>query len=218
MAEPGGQPGPGEGKVLRVGVLGLGRRWRRHYRPALRALRGCFEVVAVCDQVAARAGLTARRLHCAAAVGPTELLERPDVDALLLPDPQWYGLWPLEPACRLNKPVYCGFPPAHDEAHADRLRQAVEDCGLPVMVALAAPFSPALTRLRELLAAQLGAPRLLLGTLTARGASRPAEESALPPGLIPMLGWCALLLDGEPRRVLAAGTQARMRWAARPSP
>ena len=39
---------------LQVGVIGLGRRWRR-YRAALEALRPRLGVVALCDQVARKA-------------------------------------------------------------------------------------------------------------------------------------------------------------------
>ena len=67
---------------LRVGVIGLGRRWRR-YRHALEALRKRVAVRAVCYQVARRAEDEARRLGCAAAAGPADLLERDDVDAAL---------------------------------------------------------------------------------------------------------------------------------------
>src|SRR5437868_4711800 len=94
---------------LRVGVIGLRPLWRRRYRPALRALPDRFQVVAVCDPLAGRAERAAKRLGCAAA-GPTELLERPDIDALLLVDAPWYGLWPVQLACRLGKPALCCPP------------------------------------------------------------------------------------------------------------
>src|SRR5271166_5500917 len=98
--------GAGVSMRLRVGVIGLGRRWRR-YRRLLARLRDHVEVRAVCDQIAHRAEIEARQFDCAAAAGPVELLERPDVQAVLLLDAQWYGLWPLEHACRINKPILC---------------------------------------------------------------------------------------------------------------
>src|SRR5713101_7354841 len=104
---------------LRVGVIGLGRRWRRRYRPALDPLRELFEVRALCDQIHHKAICEAKRAGCDAAQGPTDLLERSDVEACLLLDPQWYGLWPLELACRLGKPVFCATPLEYDNDHAD---------------------------------------------------------------------------------------------------
>src|SRR6516225_7727928 len=96
---------------LRVGVIGLGPLWRRQYAPALRGLRDRFEVTAVCDQVQDRAARVARRLGCAAAGGPTDLLDRNGIDALLQLDAQWYGLWAATRAGAAGKPVFC-CPPA----------------------------------------------------------------------------------------------------------
>src|SRR5262249_51018186 len=98
---------------LRVGGIGLGRRWRR-YRPILERLRDHIEVRTVCDQVARRAEAEARRLRCIASAGPVELLERGDVEAVLLLDAQWFGLWSLERACMTKKPVFCALTPEND--------------------------------------------------------------------------------------------------------
>src|SRR6516164_278216 len=92
---------------LGVGVIGLGRQWRRRYAPALRALAGSFQVVAVCDQIAQVAAAEAARLRCPAAAGPSELIERDDVGAVLLLDVGWQRLWPVERAASAGKPVFC---------------------------------------------------------------------------------------------------------------
>src|SRR5438067_1816450 len=92
--------------TLRVGIIGLRRRWRRRYRPALEALRDQYEIKAVCDELRARAVREARRLGCAA-MGPGGLLARDDLDALLLCSNQWFGLWPVERACQSGTPVFC---------------------------------------------------------------------------------------------------------------
>src|SRR5437588_792456 len=44
---------------LRVGVVGLGARWRRHYRPALAALADRYAVAAVTDPSPRRAAAAA---------------------------------------------------------------------------------------------------------------------------------------------------------------
>jgi hypothetical protein len=209
MAGPGGQPQSGTDKPLRVGVIGLGKRWRGCYRAAL---YDRFALAAVCDPVAALAAREARQLGCGLAAGPTELLERPDVDALLLLDRPWFGLWPVEAACRLAKPVLCALNPACDEAHADRLSELIEQSSLPVMVALSGPFQPELIRLRELLTEQLGAPRLLLGSRTTCHGRRRASAAACGSplnevgGFSRLFSWCDSLLEGTPRRFLAASS------------
>src|SRR5262245_36753781 len=80
---------------LRIGVIGLGRRWPR-YRQALEALAGEVRAVAVHDPSAHRADEEARALGCEAAGGVLELLERRDVEAVLVPGGAWPGLWPVE--------------------------------------------------------------------------------------------------------------------------
>ena len=42
-------------KLLRVGIIGLGRRWQKRYRPALLELRDRFEARVLCDEIYQRA-------------------------------------------------------------------------------------------------------------------------------------------------------------------
>jgi predicted dehydrogenase len=190
---------------LRIGVIGLGPCWRRRYRPALLALGDRFAVAGVCSEVQQEAFREARRLGCAAAVGPTQLLEAEEVEAVLLTGPQWWGLWPLELACRVGKPVLCGVPLERDEAHAEALRQQVQDSKLPVMMAFAPRLAPATARLRALLAGSLGPAR---GVVCDFLETRPVGGGnclGIGSGLF---DWCAEVLgERQPVGVLAAGTE-----------
>jgi predicted dehydrogenase len=186
---------------LRVGVIGLGRRWRR-YRAALANLRDHLEVRAVCDQVAHRAEAEARQLHCVAAAGPVDLLERGDIEAVLLLGEQWYGLWPLEQACRLNKPVFCALGPESDEAHAAALQAQIKASGLPVMIALPTVLAPATRLLRPLLAQRLGAPRLVRAErVLAASPAGPSMDVLRSSAVLSLLAGCAFLLGDAPRSV-----------------
>jgi predicted dehydrogenase len=183
---------------LRVGVIGLGRCWRR-YRPLLARLREHVEVRAVCDQIARRAEIEAQQFDCAAAAGPVELLERPDVEAVLLLDSQWYGLWPLEHVCRINKPVLCVSSPASDAAHADALRQQIQSSGLSVLMALPPLLAPATRQLREMLTHRLGQVRLVRADWST--APHPKGDLLDNDAVLPLLAACAWLLDDVPRSV-----------------
>jgi predicted dehydrogenase len=186
---------------LRVGVMGLGRRWRR-YRPILTRLREHVEVRAVCDQIARRAEAEARRLHCTVAAGPVELLERGDVEAVLLLDPQWYGLFALERACQTNKPIFCAPSLDSDEVHADALRQRIHDAGLPVFMALAPLLAPATIYLHELLKQRLGPARLVRADWgVAPPHAGPARDLLSNPAVLPLLAGCASLLEATPQSV-----------------
>jgi predicted dehydrogenase len=184
---------------LRVGVIGLGRCWRR-YRRLLARLRDHVEVRAVCDQIAHRAEIEARQFDCAAAAGPVELLERPDVQAVLLLDAQWYGLWPLEHACRINKPILCTSSLVSDEAHADTLYESIQSRGLPVLMTLPTFLTPATRHLRELLTHRLGQARLVRVDWSMRPS--PSGGDLLGNAtVLPLLAACAWLLDDVPRSI-----------------
>jgi predicted dehydrogenase len=185
---------------LRVGVIGLGQRWRR-YRSMLARLREHVEVRAVCDQIAHRAETAAQRFGCAAAAGPVELLERPDVEAVLLLDAQWYGLWPLEYACRVKKPVLCALSPTDDE-YVDAVHERVQLSGLPVFMALPTLLAPATRHLRELLTHRLGQAGMVRADWSAAPAPGGVPRDLLShPAVLSLLVGCAWLLDDVPRSV-----------------
>jgi predicted dehydrogenase len=204
-------------KVLRIGIIGLGRRWHKRYMPALRRMRGLFKISVVCDQRQERAAREAKGLACDAAASPTQLLEREDVDAVLLLDRQWFGLWPLEQACSVGKPVLCCCSLECDDAHAEGLYQQVRDSRLPVIMEMLPRFAPVTARLRSLFETDLGAPRLLLCNVASRHApcrprARVPEYSPLAALFggsgIPLLDWCAGLLGDEPQNISARVLQA----------
>jgi predicted dehydrogenase len=179
---------------LRVGVIGLGRPWKATYLPALAARREGFAVAAVCDAVASRTARVARRMGCAAAAGPAELLERPDVEALLLLETDWHGLWPLERAAALGKPALCVPPLEADGPHADALVAAVRERGAVVVFGLLPRLAPVFARMRALVETQLGSARVVLcDSVTLPGED--GDEAGL-------LDLCGLLL-GTPRSVQA---------------
>ncbi|MBV9122635.1 MAG: Gfo/Idh/MocA family oxidoreductase [Planctomycetes bacterium] len=197
------------GTVVNVGIIGLGRRWRQRYRPALLGLPEHYRLSAVCDPVRHRAIQEARRLGCQAAAGPAALLERPDIDAVLLLDAPWYRLWPVELACGAGKPIFCACPLELDEAQVETLLGKVRDRRLPVLVVMVPRFAPVLRELRELLQHHLGSPRLVLAESVQPSrwptGETPSQSVLAPlPGL-PLLDWCVGLLGTEPASVLAAG-------------
>jgi myo-inositol 2-dehydrogenase/D-chiro-inositol 1-dehydrogenase len=196
-------------KPLHIGVIGLGPRWQKHYKPALLALRGRFHVAAVCDQVYHRALVEAKALGCRATPGPTALLEDDGLEAVLLLGTQWFRLWPLERACRLGKPVFCGSALELDEAHADALQRQVQESKLPVLMALTPRFAPATARLRELLDHQLGPARLLTCDCRVPASRPPAgggpDEALLGTAGIALVDWCTGLMGSEP--IAVRGTE-----------
>lgn len=183
---------------LRLGVIGLGRNWRRRYRVALRAMPERFKVQAVYDQVRGRAERAAAALGCEAFPAMTALLEHADIDALLLADRQWFGLWPADAARETNKPIYCGGGLIPDRLPAEARP--------PIMLELLPRFAPATARLREILGAQLGPVRLVVcEAVKPERSSKGARPSLLGSVGVALLDWCLAFMEGEPASVLAAG-------------
>ena len=192
---------------LRVGLVGLGQNWEQRHRPALRALGDRFEVTAVCEQIAMRAEHAARDFGAQAIDGFRALAQRPDVDAVLMLAPQWYGYLPILAACDAGKAVYCATSLEIELEEARRVRQRVEEAGIAFMSEFPRRQSPATLRLKELIATRLGEPRLLFCHMR-----RPAEDGPSGPGrpsassptgdLIELVDWCCYVVGRRPTSVL----------------
>lgn len=181
-------------KRLRIGILGLGRRWPR-FRRALLALAEEMRPVAVHDIDAERAEREARDLGAESVGGVVELIERPDVDALLLASTAWHALWPLEQAARAGKPILLAVSPGEDD-----VRPKLADA----KTVHVAPW-PALTVLRETIADRLqesiGRPLFVQINRTQR------QETPTGPGVLSspvtpvLLRECADLFGSAPDKV-----------------
>jgi predicted dehydrogenase len=193
---------------LRVGIIGVGHSWPRWHR-ALQALRGVLEPHGICDQLPARAERAARQLGCRPAAGPSELVHRDEVDAVLLLARQWFGLWPLTLAASLGKPVYCAVSLAQDEARVDEVAALVRDGNPSVQMALSPWATPALVQLRERLGLDNGQPLVVrVEYWRKKSTAGPADEPPTRgmPGILDAVAW---LVGSPPTRVRAVATPAR---------
>ena len=194
---------------LRVGLIGLGEAWETRHRPALRALGDRLEVRAVCDQVAHRALQAAQEFGAAQVDGFRALAQRTDVDAILMLAEQWYGSLPILAACDAEKALYCAVTPQLEAEEALRLKKRVEQSGIAFMAEFPRRQAPATLRLKELIATQLGEPRLLFchrrvplkegaAPRTAKGCTTKAPEIR---DLIELVDWCRYVVGREPTSV-----------------
>ena len=127
-------------------------------------------------------------MGCPATPGVVALLDV-DLDAVLLLGRPWYGLWPLEQACRVGRPVYLGTSLTADDSKADDVVRQVRVANLPVMAELAPRLAPVTNRLRALLP-KLGTLRSVICTVARCGRG---AESAQAAGLA-MIDWCTAFL------------------------
>lgn len=195
---------------LRVGVIGLGRLWETRHKPSLARLGDRFRVTAVYDPVFRRAEIEAAQIGCAPCEGLAPLVERSDVDVIYLLSRQWFGLHPIRLACAARKPVYCALPLADDLAELETLAKLVEQSGIVFMPEFARRCYPATLRLKELLATQLGSPRLVVGHTRLYGFDRyamPGPATQITPAPLStdpgsyLLDWTCFVFQSLPKHV-----------------
>lgn len=194
---------------LRVGLIGVGNAWEQRHRPALRALSDRFEVRAVCEEIALRARSAANDFGAAMVDGYHALMNRSDVDAILMLSPQWFGPLPLLAACDSGKSIYCAAALDLPGDAARELKARVEASGVAFMAEFPRRQSPATIRLKELIATRLGKPRLLFchKRLVIRDSitDHPLRRSSNSPmnrELIELVDWCRYVVGREPTSVM----------------
>jgi predicted dehydrogenase len=188
---------------LRVGLIGLGDAWEQRHRPALRALADRFDVRAVCDQVAHRAQQASTEFGAENVEGFRELICREDIDAVLMLSIQWYGAMPLLAACDHGKAIYCAGGLDLDPGEAQRVKTRVEKAGVAFMSEFPRRHAPATLRLKELIATEMGTPRLLFCHQRSPAATRVNHHAAWPPrpaatrDLVELVDWCRYVVGWD---------------------
>ena len=193
---------------LRVGIVGLGPQWESRYLPALRALADRFEVRGICEQVAHLAQRAAAEIGAAPVDGFRALAARDDIDAILYLSDQWYGTAPIFAACDCGKAVYSASSLPFDSDDAHLLRRRVEESGIAFMAELPRRHAPATVRLKELIATQLGTPKMLFChrrvALSGKSANAPSRDRASEArDLMELVDWCRYVAGVEPTSVIA---------------
>jgi predicted dehydrogenase len=162
------------------------------------------DVRAIYDASPQRARREGRRLNCDIADSVLDILERRDVEAVLLCDPPWHGHWTVERAAEAGKPVFSATPAGADANGLDSARRKVRERSLPAMAALPTAIAPAVARLRVLLDKHLGPVRSVCCMRSSdRAVSRLLESSALLSGL----HLCQQLIGAMPETVWTAAPE-----------
>jgi predicted dehydrogenase len=185
---------------IRVGLVGLGDAWEKRHRPALRALGDRFEVRAVYDQVRHRADLVAHEFDAASVDGFRSLTQREDVDAILILASQWFASLPILAACRSGKAVYFGAGLDLDARAAERIKRRVAEAGIAFMAEFPRRQAPATLRLKELIATNLGQPRLLFchrRLPIVDQVSAPLAKRSVTQELVEQVDWCRYVVGKE---------------------
>jgi myo-inositol 2-dehydrogenase/D-chiro-inositol 1-dehydrogenase len=158
----------------RVALVGAGRIARLHAENVSAHVRR-LRLAAVADPAPGLASALAAEVGCDAVEDWAELLERDDVEALLLCSPSPLHPEQIAAAADAGKHVFCEKPIAADVASADRAIAASEAAGIVLQVGYNRRFDRSFAALREAVAAgRVGRPVLL--RVTARDPEPPSRD------------------------------------------
>ena len=159
---------------LNVGVLGLGRIGKIHIENLAKRIPGA-EVVAVCDVSAHELDAVKARYK----IGKTssdyrEVLELPDVDAVVICTPTSTHCPILLDAAAAQKHVFCEKPIDLSIAKIDSINDAFQKAGTQLMVGFNRRFDPHFLKMHEMVkSGKTGSPHIL--KITSRDPSPPPE-------------------------------------------
>lgn len=167
-------------------------------------MRGRIRVQAVWNPVSAVAEQVAADWNCDAAMGLVALLQRRDVRAVLILDPGWGGAVPVKLACREGKHVFLAAQLGQAEGSWRVLHELASEHETTVMPDLGLRYTPATSRLKELIATRLGRPHQLTvesrfhGAVESNGLAMSRAAGAMPLSLI---DWCGHLAGTAPESI-----------------
>ncbi len=194
---------------LRIGLVGQSRDWKSLYYPLLLQMRDRFEVRSVYNSVSALADQVAHQMDAKKEDSFRAMALRPDLDAILMLESDWYGAMPIFAACDAGKAVFCGADIELDGHTMDEIKARVQSSGIAFMTELPRRYAPATVRLKELIATRLGPPRLLFchrrmpNDLNEVENSAKSISSRADRELVELIDWCRYLVDDDPTWVQA---------------
>ncbi|MBS0265870.1 MAG: hypothetical protein JSS02_28320 [Planctomycetes bacterium] len=193
--------------MLQVGLIGLGPEWQQRYRPALQNLRNRLQIRSVFATVSSQAEVAAADLKCDPAPGVVGMAERDDIQAFIVLDSDWHLHVPAWTACRLGKPVFLAGRQATRFCRPD-LRRFSAESGVTLMPGLAHRYTPATSRLRELIATRLGRPQSIEIEAAPESLTSTTDKPGLPVDLQELLAvaidWCTCVIGTTPTSIAQA--------------
>ncbi|MCA9073234.1 MAG: Gfo/Idh/MocA family oxidoreductase [Planctomycetaceae bacterium] len=190
--------------MINVGLIGLGPFWEQRYRPVLERFRSRIRVCAVYDPVASRAQIAAHELEAPCVQGISALVRRSELRAVLLLDNAWQGVEPLRMVLGQKKSAYIAGSLGEDVESIARRHLVGLSEGLTLMPEFSRRYTPATSRLQELMATQIGPPRRIRVRTTLPQPNYPVEVpgQANPRDfLVGLIDWCRHIIRLPPAAV-----------------
>ncbi|MFN0195919.1 MAG: Gfo/Idh/MocA family oxidoreductase [Planctomycetaceae bacterium] len=201
--------------MVRIGIVGLGPQWDERYGPILKSLRRRIAVRAVYDCVTHRAEQVSSELGANVVQGVRALMERSDIQAILWLDPAWLGIFPLRSALQFGKPIFVGGAIQTSLPDWKSLYQLVQTQGLTAIPELHRRYTPATSRLQELIATRLGRPQRIRIRVTSDASSTPSTTSTTAVDtMLGLMDWCRYVMRSRPKviRQVTAINESHQNW------
>lgn len=195
--------------MIRIAVLGAGRIGKIH--AANVAANPDAKLVVVADPVEAAAVALATKLGCEASTDCAAVIDRDDVDAIVIGTPTDTHITYMLRAVRQGKAVLCEKPIDLDLAKSAEAAAEVERLNGRVMLAFNRRFDPTSQAFRRAIdAGEVGDVRQVI--ISSRDPGMPPRDYVLHSGgifrdmVIHDLDFARWLLDEEPVEVMATGS------------
>lgn len=207
---------------LAVALIGVGPTWELHYREAIQNLSEKLSVRAICDSVAMRAAVVADEFEATPISCPWLLTQRTDLQAWLILDPGWFDIYPADLAVKHGRPALFANTFAAPIPRLMRTLQSSLANGETLMPEFPQRFTPATTRLRELMATKLGRVCQIEVSVPLPKVNSSSIANWLEQNLseaIGLIDWCHCLIDDSSSAVsfkeTATGQQFELTFPAR---
>lgn len=182
---------------LSVALVGVGPTWEQHYRDAIQSLSSKLSVKAICDSVQMRAAVVADEFEATPISCPWYLTQRKDLHAWLIFDPGWFESYPAHLAVQHGRPALFANTFSAAVPRLQQVLQAAADGGETLMPEFPQRFTPATTRLRELIVTKFGATQRIDVTVPLPGTSNDCIAEWLDEcrsEAIGLFDWCSCLI------------------------
>lgn len=136
-------------KVVRVGLIGCGGIAKRAHLPAMAHLTDRLRLVATADINAAAAQEAAAPWGATAYTDYTAILERKDVDMVLIATPEFLHRDQVVAAAEAGKQILCEKPMAPSLAEADDMLRACQRAGVRLMIGHSRRFTRRYLEVRQ---------------------------------------------------------------------
>ncbi len=147
--------------MVNLGIVGLGNHWESRYKPAIDKLSNRLAVKAIYTPVMSRAKQVSEDFNAYAVEGINLLANIPNIRGILLLETGWAKIEVLKLLLHLNKPVFLAESINLDLQQLIKIHHEAQDIGLSIMPELSRRYMPATARLQELMATQLGRPKII---------------------------------------------------------